>query len=145
MEESVEKLVQKEIKEGMSKIEFYTGFKKSAQSVKSQFLTFLLEAQKSNKTVASYGAAAKRNTLLNYCGVKSDLIDYVVDASPHKQGRYLPGSHIPVLSEKVIRDTKPDYIVIFPWNLKTEITAQLSYIREWGGKFVIAIPALEVF
>ena len=129
----------------MNKIEFYQNFQEAADHVKHQFLTFLLDAKKSKKKVAAYGAAAKGNTLLNYCGIKHDLIEFVADASPHKQGRYLPGSHIPVFAEKAIRESKPDYVVIFPWNLKTEITEQLSYIREWGGKFVIAIPSLEIF
>lgn len=143
--EAVEKLIQKETEAGMNKIEFYQNFQAAADDIKHQFIRFLLDAAKDNKKVAAYGAAAKGNTLLNYCGIKNDIIEFVVDASPHKQGRYLPGAHIPVVAEKAIREAKPDYIVIFPWNLKTEITEQLSYIREWGGKFVIAIPRLEIF
>jgi hypothetical protein len=93
--------------------------------------------------VAGYGAAAKGNTLLNYAGIRPDLLPYVVDASPHKQGRYLPGSRIPVVCEDRIRETRPDYVLILPWNLREEIQAQLAYIREWGGKFVTAVPALQ--
>ncbi|HEY0433085.1 MAG TPA: methyltransferase C-terminal domain-containing protein, partial [Chitinophagaceae bacterium] len=94
--------------------------------------------------VAAYGAAAKGNTLLNYCGIKNDLVSFVADANPHKQGKWLPASHIPVVSESHLRSGQPDYIIIFPWNLKEEIIHQLSYAREWGAKFVIPIPELAV-
>ncbi len=93
----------------------------------------------------AYGAAAKGNTLLNYCGVKKDLIPFVADASPHKQGLFLPGSHIPVVNEQKIRKLKPDYVLILPWNLKSEISKQFKYIRSWKGKFVVAIPEIQVF
>lgn len=94
--------------------------------------------------MAAYGAAAKGNTLLNYCGVKHDLVDFVVDANPHKQNKFLPASHIPVLSDSVIREQKPDFMLVLPWNIKEEIMSQLEYIRDWGGKFVIPIPALQI-
>ena len=97
-----------------------------------------------DKKVVAYGAAAKGNTLLNYCGIKNDLIDFVVDANPHKQNKFLPASHIPVVSKDEIKKTKPEFVIILPWNLKSEITSQLSYIREWGGKFVIPIPEIEI-
>jgi hypothetical protein len=95
--------------------------------------------------VAAYGAAAKGNTMLNYCGIKSDLVDFVVDANPHKQHKFLPASHIPVVGEQFLKDAKPDFILILPWNLKEEIGSQLSYIKEWGGQLVVAIPAISVF
>jgi hypothetical protein len=104
-----------------------------------------LQAKKDGKTIAAYGAAAKGNTLVNYCGIKTDLIDFVVDANPNKQKKYLPGSHIPVLEEASLKNHKPDYIVILPWNIKEEIEEQLSYIRDWNGKFVTAIPDLQLF
>ncbi len=135
----------KELEVGINTLDFYKGFQEKCESVKIQFLDFLIEQKKNNKTVIAYGAAAKGNTLLNYCGVKSDFIDYVVDASTYKQNTFLPGSHIPVYSEEIIRKTKPDFVVILPWNLKDEIGSQLDYIKEWGGKFVIAIPRLKIF
>ena len=141
---SVAALLAKETAAGMMTADFYGDFQTKANAIKNDFLSFLLDCNRSRKQVVGYGAAAKGNTLLNYAGVKTDLIDYIVDASPHKQGRFLPGSHIPVVSEVRIRQSKPDFVVIFPWNLKTEITEQLGYIREWNGKFVTAIPALDV-
>ena len=98
-----------------------------------------------NQSVAAYGAAAKGVTLLNFCGVRSDLINYVVDASPHKQNKFLPGIHIPVVSEEEIRKSRPEYIIILPWNLKDEISAQLSYVREWNARFVVAVPEILIF
>lgn len=142
---AVKALLDREHREGVNTLKFYGGFQAITDDVKNGFLEFLLEAKKSGKSVAAYGAAAKGNTFLNYCGIKRDLIKYVVDASPHKQGRFLPGSHIPVLNEQALRDSKPDYVVILPWNLKAEITEQLAYVRQWNGKFAIAIPNLEVF
>ncbi|MDD2714572.1 MAG: class I SAM-dependent methyltransferase [Candidatus Wallbacteria bacterium] len=137
-------LLNREEKEGMSDPDYYRGFQAQADSVKNELLSFLIDAKKSRKTVAAYGAAAKGNTLLNYCGIKRDLISYVVDKSPHKIGKFLPGSHIPVMSEDEIRKTKPDLILILPWNLSDEIMSQLGYIGEWEGKFVKPIPKLEV-
>ncbi len=144
VEKSVADLLEREKSLGMMSLDYYKSFQEAANKIKYQFLTFLIDARTSKKRVIAYGAAAKGNTLLNYCGVKQDLIEFVVDASPHKQGKFLPASHIPVVSEKSIRDSKPDYVVILPWNLKSEITEQLSYIRDWGGKFVIAIPELAI-
>ena len=94
--------------------------------------------------MAAYGAAAKGNTLLNYCGIKNDLIEFVVDANPNKQNKWLPASHIPVVNEDYLKENKPDFVIILPWNLKEEITSQLSYIKDWGGKFVITVPELQV-
>jgi len=112
--------------------------------VKNDFTAFLIEAKNAGKKVAGYGAAAKGNTLLNFAGTKKDLLHFIVDASPHKQNKFLPGVHIPVFSEVKIKTEKPDYIIILPWNLREEISNQLSYIKDWGGKFVVAVPHLEI-
>lgn len=141
---SVNNLIEKEEKAGMNKVDYYTSFQEKADKVKYALIEFLIGQKRKKKTVVGYGAAAKGNTLLNYCGVKKDLIDYVVDISPHKQNKFLPGSHIPVFSEDKIKRTKPDFIIILPWNLKDEIINQLFYIKEWDAKFVIPIPGLEI-
>lgn len=141
---NVEKLLEKEKSANMDSIKGYEGFGQKTNKIKMDLLKFLLEARAEGKKVAAYGAAAKGNTLLNYCGVKSDLIDFVVDASPHKQGKLMPASHIPIVSEDKIRQEKPDYILILPWNLKDEITQQLSYTKDWSCKFVVAIPGVEI-
>jgi SAM-dependent methyltransferase len=138
-------LVEKEAARGILKLDYYLDFQQKADNVKYALLSFLMEQKNKGKKVAAYGAAAKGNTLLNYCGVKKDLIEFVVDASPHKQGMFLPGSHIPVVKEDEIIRSKPDYVLILPWNIKNEITDQLSYIREWDGRFVVAVPEIKVF
>jgi hypothetical protein len=112
--------------------------------VKDSLISFLVEQKRKGKKIIAYGAAAKGNTLLNYCGIKKDLIPFVVDASPYKQGKYLPGSHIPVFSEAEIEKTRPDFVIILPWNIKDEIMAQLEYIRKWGGQFVTPIPKVVI-
>jgi len=104
----------------------------------------LIGAKRAGKMVAGYGAPGKGNTLLNYCGIRQDFIDYTVDRSPYKQGKFTPGTRIPIYRPDKIRETRPDYVFILPWNLKDEITGQMAYIREWGGKFVVPIPALRV-
>ena len=142
---NVNALLEKEKKKGMQTLEYYKGFQDKVDQVKIGLLKFLIEQKEAGKKVAAYGAAAKGNTLLNFCGVRGDFISFVVDACDYKQGHYLPGSHIPIVSEDRIREEKPDYIVILPWNLKDEIVEQLSYIREWGGQFVIPIPKLRCF
>jgi hypothetical protein len=142
--ENVHILLKKEIAKGMNTLSYYEGFQKKALQVKLGFMGFLTEQKLNNKRVAGYGAAAKGNTLLNYCGIKNDQIEFVVDANPHKQNKWLPASHIPVVNEAHLKETKPDYVVIFPWNLKDEIVKQLNYIKDWDGKFVIPIPELEV-
>ncbi len=134
----------KEEAKGMQNIEYYKGFQEKVNEVKINLVSFLLEQKKLDKKVVAYGAAAKGNTLLNYCGVKNDLIEFVVDASPHKLGKYLPGSHIPIVTEEMIKKNKSDYILILPWNLITEITDQLKYIKEWDAKLVLPIPKLEI-
>jgi len=137
-------LLEKERTKGMNGLAYYDHFQQKALTVKLALLQFLIEQKRAGKTVAAYGAAAKGNTLLNYCGVKNDLVEFVVDANPHKQNKWLPASHIPVVAETQLKTRKPDYVLILPWNLKAEITQQLAYIRDWGGKFVIPIPQLEI-
>lgn len=141
----VQEVLDSEIAAGMSGAGFYEGFQLQADAVKNDLLRFLLDQHKQGRKVAGYGAAAKGNTLLNYAGVRPDLLPYVVDASPHKQGRFMPGSRIPIVDEARLRTERPDFVLILPWNLRTEITGQLQYIREWGGRFVTAVPALDVF
>ncbi len=142
--ERVAELQKKEDSIGMNTIGFYKGFQEKADKIKMVFITFLIEAKQQGKSVAAYGAAAKGNTLMNYAGIRSDLISYVVDKNPAKQGGYMPGSRLPIADENRLKDDKPDYVIILPWNLQEEITDQLKYIREWHGKFVVFIPELKV-
>jgi hypothetical protein len=142
---SVKGITEKERDQGILTPDTYKNFQAKSQCIKLELLTFLIDAKKEGKKVAAYGAAAKGNTLLNFCGIKSDLIDFVTDMNPHKQGKYLPASHIPVRNEEALKELRPDYIIILPWNIKDEITKQLHYIRIWGGKFVVSIPKLEIF
>lgn len=141
----VRNLLEKEKEMGIDTISFYNGFQNKINNAKNRMLEFLIQANRNNSKVIGYGAAAKGNTFINYAGIRSDLVSFVVDKNPHKQNKFLPGSRIPIYNEQMIREKKPDFVVIFPWNLKAEISNQLSYIREWGGKFVVAIPELEVF
>lgn len=140
----VAELLDREMAAGMASAAFYAGFQARADQVKNDFLLFLIEAKRNGKTVAGYGAAAKGNTLLNYAGIRPDLLPYVVDRNPAKQDKFLPGCRIPIVVEAQLKQTQPDYVVIFPWNLRTEVMAQLAYIREWGGQFVTAVPKLEI-
>jgi len=142
--QNVIKLLEKEAKKGLTTLNYYDHFQQQALKVKLDLTDFLISQKRAGKKVAAYGAAAKGNTMLNYCGIKNDLIEFVVDANPHKQNKFLPASHIPVLKEQHLKDVKPDFVIIFPWNLKDEITSQLSYINEWGGKFVVAVPHLQI-
>jgi hypothetical protein len=128
---------------GIAAVDFYLGFQSKANRVKSDLLSFLLDAQRKDHKVIAYGAAAKGNTLLNYAGVRPDLVTYVVDRNPAKQGKYLPGSRIPIVSEERLSRDRPEIVLILPWNIKEEVTMQLSYIREWGGRFCCAIPNLR--
>jgi SAM-dependent methyltransferase len=141
---NVSDLLQYEASKGLNDLQYYAGFQVKAMQVKLSVLDFLITQKRAGKKVAAYGAAAKGNTLLNFCGVKNDLINYVVDANPHKQGKFLPASHIPVVNESELKADKPDFVMILPWNLKTEITTQLAYISEWGGRFVVPIPSLQI-
>jgi hypothetical protein len=129
---------------GLHTVAGHEGFAGAVLKIKSDLLGFLLAAKAEGKTVAGYGAPGKGNTLLNHCGIRSDLLAYTVDRSPHKQGMFLPGTHIPIHAPGRIAETKPDYVLVLPWNLREEISAQLSYVHSWGGRLVFPIPALEV-
>ena len=142
---NVAALINKEATTGLTTMDYYSGFQDKAEQIKLDLLSFLVEQKRAGKSVAAYGAAAKGCTLLNFCGIKNDLIEFVVDANPAKQDKFLPASHIPVVQEMVLKTQKPDYVLILPWNLRDEITTQLAYIREWGGQFVVAIPELTVW
>jgi hypothetical protein len=124
---------------------YYRGFAKRVEETKRRLLTVLIEAKQAGKAIAGYGAPGKGNTLLNYCGIRTDFLDYTVDRNPHKQGKFLPGTHIPIYAPERIRETRPDYVFILPWNLKDEVMRQVSYIREWGGKFIVPIPEAHVY
>lgn len=140
----VDELMSDEAGRGMRTADYYAGFQATADQVKSEFVWFLLEAKRQGKRVAAYGAAAKGNTLLNYAGIRPDLLPFVVDRNPAKQGKYMPGSRIPIVDEDRIQKEKPDFVVILPWNLLEELAAQLIYIRDWGGHLVTAIPTMRV-
>ncbi len=142
---AVTELIKRETNLGFETLEYYSRFEEKVKETKRKILDFFIEAKRNGKSVAGYGAPGKGNTLLNYCGVRTDFIDYTVDMSPHKQGNFLPGTHIPILHPDAIKETKPDYVFILPWNLKEEITKQHNYVREWGGKFVVPIPELTIF
>lgn len=140
----LKELLNRESQQGISQADYYVNFQTKANQVKNDFLTFLLEAKSQSKVVAAYGAAAKGNTLMNYAGMRPDLIPFVVDRNPAKQGKFMPGSRVPIVEESYIRDNQPDYIIILPWNIKYEIINQLKYIRDWNGQFVTVVPQLEV-
>lgn len=142
--ENVNTLLEKEIVKGLNAKAYYRDFQEKADRIKYDLLAFLIEQKKNGRKTVAYGAAAKGNTLLNYCGIKKDLIAFVADASPYKQGKYLPGSHIPVLNEEAIKNSKPDFVLILPWNIKEEIMSQIDYIRAWEGKFIVPIPHVAV-
>ena len=142
--ENVSKLIERETAIGFTDVNYYLEFSNRVKGIKRDILDFLIQAKRDNKNIVGYGAAAKGNTLLNYCGIRTDFIDYVVDRSPHKQNQFLPGTHIPVTSPDKIRETKPDYILILPWNIKDEVMAQMSDVREWGCKFVTFIPTVSI-
>ncbi|MDN3657164.1 class I SAM-dependent methyltransferase [Ferruginibacter paludis] len=142
--ENVSLRLKKEVGKGMMTLAYYDHFQQQALKVKLDITEFLIDQKRLGKKVAAYGAAAKGNTMLNYCGIKNDLIEFVVDANPHKQNKYLPASHIPVVNEQYLKNAQPEFVIIFPWNLKDEIIKQLHYIREWGGKFVVAVPHLQI-
>jgi len=143
--ENVAALLKKETDKGLASLAYYDNFQQKALKAKLDLTDFLIQQKRNGKSVAAYGAAAKGNTMLNYCGIKSDLVDFVVDANPHKQNKFLPASHIPVVNEQFLKDARPDFVLILPWNLKEEIGEQLSYVKEWGGKLVVAIPGIDIF
>ena len=141
---SVAEMLRREATACLLDMTAYTHFEKRVQQTKRDLLSLLIQLKNAGKNIVAYGAAAKGNTLLNYCGIGTDFINYVVDKNPNKQGVFLPGSRIPVLAPDIIKQTKPDYVLVLPWNLKSEITEQLSYIKDWQGKFIFAIPHVEV-
>jgi SAM-dependent methyltransferase len=143
-EGSVSTLMRREREAGLHRLETYANFAERVRATKRKLLSFLIEAKSCGKSLAGYGAPGKGNTLLNYCGIRTDFLDYTVDRNPYKQGKYLPGTHIPIFPPEKIAETKPDYVLILPWNLKDEITAQLAYIRDWDAKFVVPIPEVSV-
>lgn len=142
--DNVASMLKKESDAGMLSLDYYKGFQEKVDKIKVDLLDFLVQQKKAGKKVAAYGAAAKGNTLLNYCGVKKDMVSFVVDANPHKQNKYMPASHIPICTEARIKEDKPDFILILPWNIKDEIVKQLSYVKDWNAQFVVPVPKLEV-
>jgi hypothetical protein len=141
---AVDELRNEEIARGLTQIATYREFEARVKDTKRKLLKFLIDARAAGKTVVGYGAPGKGNTLLNYCGIRTDFLDYTVDRSPYKQGHYTPGTHIPILPPERLKETRPDYVLILPWNLKHEITEQHAYIKEWGGRFVVPIPTVTV-
>ena len=137
-------LKRREAGAGLGRIETYSGFSERVAETKRALLEFMIGAKRQGKRLAGYGAAAKGNTLLNYCGIRGDFLDYVVDRNPHKQNRFLPGTRVPVQPPEKLQETRPDYLLILPWNLKAEIVEQMAHIRQWGGRFVVPIPRVEV-
>lgn len=142
---AVPRVLAEEREAGLDSLETYAAFQEQVRDTKRALLEFLIGAKREGKRIAGYGAAAKGNTLLNYCGIRGDFLDYVADLSPHKQGKFLPGTHVPVVAPGRIRATRPDYLLVLPWNIRDEVMAQNAFIRDWGGRFVIPIPRVEVF
>ncbi len=142
--ERVTELRSRELDAGFDRLETYNGFSEQVKETKRKLLEFLIQAKRDGKSVAGYGAPGKGNTLLNYCGIRQDFLDYTVDRNPYKQGKFTPGTHIPIYGPEKISETKPDYLLLLPWNLQKEIMEQLGYIREWGGKFVVPIPETKI-
>jgi 2-polyprenyl-3-methyl-5-hydroxy-6-metoxy-1,4-benzoquinol methylase len=140
----VEELRAREQESGLASLPCYLSFAGKVQGTKCKLLNFLIQAKNEQKSIVGYGAPAKGNTLLNYCGIRSDFIDYTVDRSPHKQGRFLPGTHVPIYPPEKINETRPDYVLVLPWNLKDEVMEQMKHIREWGGRFIVPIPEVKV-
>jgi hypothetical protein len=138
-------MIEREARAGHTRLDYYTSFGERVKECKRELLEFLIAAKRAGKRIAAYGAPGKGNTLLNYCGIRTDFIDYTVDRSPHKQGNFLPGSRIPIHAPDMIRETRPDYLLLLPWNLSEEIMRQMADIRSWGGKFVVPIPRVKVF
>ena len=128
----------------MKRLESYCSCAEKAKKTKRQLLECLIGTKQAHKSIAGYGAPGKGNTLLNYCGVGTDFIDYTVDRNPYKQGRFTPGTHIPIYPPEKIRETRPDYLLILPWNLRSEVMNQMAFIREWGGEFIVPIPEATI-
>ncbi len=142
--DAVRGLKAREEREGFARLETYATFSEKVRETKRKLLEFLIGAKRAGKTIAGYGAPGKGNTLLNYCGIRTDFLDFTVDRNPYKQGNFLPGSRIPILAPEAIQERKPDYLLLLPWNLKQEIMGQMAHIRAWGGKFVVPIPEVEI-
>ena len=140
----VAELRERELAGGFTNLDCYSSFGEKVKETKRVLLAFLIKAKEQGKSIAGYGAPGKGNTLLNYCGIRTDFIDYTVDRNPYKHGRFTPGTHIPIFSPDKIRETRPDYLFILPWNFKDEIMTQMSYIRDWGGQFIVPIPEAEL-
>jgi hypothetical protein len=140
----VRKLVEKELEYGLDKLATYESFSEQVRETKRKLLSFLIEAKRNGKRVAGYGAPGKGNTLLNYCGIRTDFIDFVVDRNPYKHGKYLPGSRIPIYAPDKLVQEKPDFVIILPWNLQHEIISQMGVVRDWGGQFVVPIPEVTI-
>ena len=141
---SVDQLLDSESRAGVATAEFYSGFQQKAERIRKDFVSFLVDARSGGKRLGAYGAAAKGNTLMNFAGIGPDLIPFVVDQNPAKQGKFMPGSRIPIVPEEHLQRVKPDYVIILPWNIRTELQKQMAYVENWGGQFVTAVPALEV-
>lgn len=141
---AVETLKARELSAGLDKLATYEGFGEQVRETKRRILDFLIETKRAGKRIVGYGAPGKGNTLLNYCGIRTDFLDFTVDRNPLKQGRYTPGTHIPILSPDEIERAKPDYVFILPWNLKDEIVQKMGFVRSWGGRFVVPIPTIQV-
>jgi 2-polyprenyl-3-methyl-5-hydroxy-6-metoxy-1,4-benzoquinol methylase len=137
-------LRERELHDGVNRLEAYFSFAEKVKDTKRAVLEFLIGAKRAGKSIVGYGAPGKGNTLLNYCGIRSDFIDYTVDRNPYKQGKYTPGTHIPILAPEAIKQTKPNYVFVLPWNLQDEIMSQLAYVRKWGGQFVVPIPEVKI-
>jgi SAM-dependent methyltransferase len=142
--ERARELRQRELSAGVTRLEIYAGFGERVKESKRKLLEFLISAKRAGKTLAGYGAPGKGNTLLNYCGIRTDFIDFTVDRNPYKQGKFLPGTHIPIYHPDRITEVRPDYVLILPWNFKDEIMKQMSHVRSWGGRFVVPIPEVRV-
>jgi hypothetical protein len=138
-------LRQRELAAGLTGMAYYAAFGEQVKETKRKLLDFLIQAKRAGKSVVGYGAPGKGNTLLNYCGIRTDFLAYTVDRNPYKHGKFLPGTHIPIFPPEKIKETRPDYVLILPWNFKDEIIEQVAYIREWGGKFVVPIPEVKVY
>jgi SAM-dependent methyltransferase len=143
--ERAKELHNRELNAGLTRLETYESFELQVRETKRRLLELLIDLKRQGKTIAGYGAPGKGNTLLNYCGIRHDFLDYTVDRNPYKQGKFLPGTHVPIHSPDRIRETKPDYVLILPWNFKDEIMQQMSYIREWGAKFIVPIPEARIY
>ncbi|MGC2814126.1 MAG: class I SAM-dependent methyltransferase [Candidatus Acidiferrum sp.] len=142
---AAQELRAREIAAGLDRIERYAEFEEKVKETKRKLLEFLIRAKREGNKIVGYGAPGKGNTLLNYCGIRTDFLDFTVDRNPYKHGRFLPGTHIPIYAPEKLRAARPDYVFILPWNLKNEIMEQLSFIREWGGKFIVPIPEVKVY